>query len=408
MNYTTCKHCGGNDLTFLFSLGNHYVNDFPKPEEVSRCFRVPIDLYLCRECGLVQARHAVNAPDLYEYFYWYRSGVTDTMRAALADVVHSAITLTSPTSGDVALDIGSNDGTLLRCYNGYGLTTVGVEPANNLVKDGSHGVSHFIHDFWGYDSYWKTVARRAKIVTALGMFYDLEDPNPFIRDIARILPPDGLFIAQLMCLRNMLDLNDIGNFAHEHLEYYSLRSLELLMGKHGLEIIDVQTNNVNGQSYRLYIRPIGGSVQPHDGAAQRLTQARAAEYGLDNPATYHNWFSAQEENKGAVMDFVEAEVHGGRRVWVYGASTKGNTILQYYGLDHRLIEGAADRSPEKWGRYTVGTMIPIHSEEYARKKQPDYFLVLPYTFLDEFVRREQSWRSNGGRFIVPLPTFRIV
>lgn len=406
---TTCRVCYAPNLVHLFSLGEQYVNNFlGKKEDLAHAPKAPLEMVFCQNCTLVQLKHTAPQELLYARFYWYKSGITDTMRKALRDITQKAETMFHLKAGDVVLDIGSNDGTLLRAYQVPGLITVGVEPANNLVEEGKVGLTHFIHDFWLYDNYMNAVGKKAKVVTAIGMFYDMEDPNQFVADAARVLTEDGIFIAQLMCLKNMLDSNDVGNICHEHLEYYSFASLEFLFNKNGLEIIDVEINDVNGGSYRVYCRKIGGTTQPAAGAEERIKKVRESEKGYDDVKVYHDFFKRLEENKKKCVDFIQSETAKGKKVWVYGASTKGNVILQYYGLDPSLIEAAAERSEFKWGRYTVGSMIPIKSEDEARKAQPDYFLVLPYAFFKEFYTREAAWRAKGGTFIVPLPEFRVV
>jgi NDP-4-keto-2,6-dideoxyhexose 3-C-methyltransferase len=235
---------------------------------------------------------------------------------------------------------------------------------------------------------------KAKVITAIGMFYDLEDPNQFIRDARKALAEDGIFIAQLMCLAPMLDKNDVGNICHEHLEYYSLESLEYLFNTNGLEIFKVEENDVNGGSYRIFARHDKGTGIP-----------------LDEKFTFDDFVAFAERiqaNRDRCVEFIKQEVARGKTVYVYGASTKGNVILQYYGLDHTLITAASEKSPEKWGKYTIGTWIPIVSEEEARRAKPDYFLVLPWAFFKEFYERERAWREGGGQFILPLPEFRVV
>lgn len=406
---STCRVCGSGQLTFLFSLGEQYVSNFIREREPVG-IKVPIDLELCRNCSLVQLKHTAPQELLYRRYYWYRSGVTATMRQALRDITQEIEERVPLNPVDVVLDIGSNDGTLLRSYK-VPVTKVGVEPANNLVEAGSRGVDHFIHDFWNYETYAARLGGKpARVITAIGMFYDLEDPNQFIADISKALDPEqGVFIAQLMCLRNMLDLGDVGNLAHEHLEFYSLASLHYLYRQHGLEIYDIEENNVNGRSYRIYAAKQGSNVVPPIGAYHRLHKAAIREVGLDRPEVYTDFFENMEENRALTVDFITHEVkQNNKTCWVYGASTKGNVILQYYGLDSSLIEGASDRSKEKWGRYTIGSQILISSEEYARAANPNYFLVLPYAFLDEFIKRESEWRDRGGKFIVPLPEFKVV
>lgn len=403
-----CRVCGSTDLIFLLSLGEQFVNDFPDPGKERDGVRCPIELELCNNCSLVQARYTAPQDFLYSRHYWYKSGVTDTMRRALRDVVSCATKMVELNRNDVVLDVGSNDGTLLRCYPDW-VYKVGVEPADNLAEEGSQGVNHLIRDFWSARSYGREVGMPAKIITACGMFYDLENPCEFIRDISKALHPDGVFVAQLMCLRNMVDQGDVGNLAHEHLEFYSLKSLRYMMEQADLQIVDIEHNYVNGGSYRLYVTKENSDVVPFPGASHRLQTMECMEAGLDRPSFYGKFYRRMDENRQRAVEYVNRVVAEGSEVWVYGASTKGNVILQWYGLDDKVIRAAADRSPWKWGRVTVGTGIPIRSEEEARLADPDYFFVLPYAFMAEFVEREKEWRSRGNHhFLVPLPKFRVV
>ena len=405
---STCRICDSPNLSFMYSIGNQYVNNFIDKDKLDQCIKAPLEMVFCENCTLLQLKHTAPQELLYARYYWYKSGVTDTMKKALRDITAKIEMMIDLKEGDVVLDIGSNDGTLLRSYSVPGLITVGVEPADNLVEEGKSELTYHIHDFWYYEVFAKTVNQKAKIITAIGMFYDMEDPNQFIADAAKALTEDGVFIAQLMCLKNMLDSNDVGNICHEHLEYYSFKSLEYLFNNNGLEIFDVEINEINGGSYRVYAKKIGTVSKKDYGSLEKVQAVRASEEFIDNKTVHIDFYNRLEENKRKCVDFIKREVAKGKKVWVYGASTKGNVILQYYGLDHTLIEAAAERSQSKWGKYTVGTMIPCVSEEDARKAQPDYFLVLPYAFFDEFYEREKDWREKGGRFIVPLPHFRVV
>jgi SAM-dependent methyltransferase len=403
-----CRICHSDKLTPLFSLGKQYVNNFIRPEELDYCVVAPLDLVFCEICTLVQLRHTAPQELLYSGYYWYKSGVTETMRDALKNVANGIDRKISLNKGDVVLDIGSNDGTFLRCFSDLDLILVGVEPASNLIKEGNKGLTYFINDFWNIESYMTTVGKKAKVITALGMFYDMDDPNQFIADVEQALTHDGIFVAQLMCLSNMIQSNDVGNICHEHLEYYSFKSLEFLFNNNNLEITDVEINNVNGGSYRIFARKMGSINKLDEDASSRVSEVRDTEKYLTRKSVYHDFFLRLEENKRRCVSFIEDVVAKGKKVWVYGASTKGNVILQYYGLDNRLIEAAAEKSPWKWGKYTVGSMVPCVSEEEARDAQPDYFLVLPYAFLDEFYERESEWRRKGGKFIVPLPEFKVI
>jgi len=417
---TTCRICGCDDLQHVHYFGHQYISNFVDPGLAYDSEPCPIELAYCPNCTLVQNPHTAPQELLYSGFYWYRSGVTATMRTALDDVVQDAMSQVDLQTGDVVLDIGSNDGTLLGFYPDR-FFRVGVEPAKNLASEPQENVDLLINDFWSADTYLKEMMLKAggirlrqlgrttlpKVITACGMFYDLEDPNQFIADIACVLHAEGVFIAQLMCLKNMLACNDIGNLTHEHLEFYTLRSLDVLLSEHGLIITDITTNSVNGESYRLSIRHENWEGQTQE-AAQRVIDAFVAE--KDIRRDMDDFIERMESNRNEVYDAVHYAVEDGKMVCVYGASTKGNFLLQWYGLDDNLIPFAADRSPEKWAKVTAGTDIKIYSEAIVRQQRPDYFLVLPYAFLPEFIEREKDerWRKAGGKFIVPLPELRIV
>lgn len=444
---TTCRCCGSAALTELFSLGEQRVSGFFKPPckvcggrgevpyghdglgEVSLTCTVcdgkpyedgplvPVTLQLCRDCTLVQAKHS-PAMDMYSGHYWYASGRNQTMRDALADVAESVAKVAKPKAGDIWVDVGANDGTLLNEVEGHGLLRVGVEPANNLAEQCSRHCEVLVNDFWSAEKYNKCLwirqagtlsDNKAKVITAIGMLYDLEDPNRFVADIAKVLAPDGVFIAQLMCLKQTVQMRDVGNFAHEHLEFYSLGSMGKLLHKHGLWMFDVEENSVNGGSYRMWIQHEGGPIKQTTEMAVRAKEFHADQAGLDQPDTYAHLFQEMKQNRDKVVEFIKSEVHGeGQTCWVYGASTKGNVICQWYGLGSKDVIAAADRSPEKWGRQMAGSRIPIASEEDFRKAAPDYALALPYSFMAEFVQREMAWLEGGGVFIVPLPVPMLV
>jgi hypothetical protein len=405
---TTCRICGHDQLTPLYNFGDQYISNFVDPGHAYDGEKCPIELVYCPECTLVQNPHTAPQELLYSGHYWYRSGVTATMRTALADVVRDAMSQVDLQPMDVVLDIGSNDGTLLGFYPDN-VVRVGVEPAKNLTADPQEKVDVLINDFWSEEAYTSRLGTdKARIITACGMFYDCDDPNQFIADIAAVLERDGVFIAQLMCLKNMINCNDIGNMAHEHLEFYTLHSLAVLLRRHNLMIYDVTTNAVNGESYRISIRhaayPTGRSPE----AGARVVDAFINEVNILKD--FEDFITRMEANRDEVQDIINEANEDGKMVCVYGASTKGNFLLQWYGIDYDDVMYAAERSPEKWGKVTAGTDIKIYSEAIVRQQRPDYMLVLPYAFISEFLEREkdEAWRKAGGKFIVPLPELRIL
>ncbi|MEI7466642.1 MAG: class I SAM-dependent methyltransferase [Chloroflexota bacterium] len=409
----TCRVCN-SALESILDLGEHHVSDFPNPNEAP-AEKAPLELVLCRRCRLLQLRHTVDPNEMYRN-YWYKSGTNQTMRLALADIANKAETLIHLKEGDAVLDIGCNDGTLLSSYRTGSVIKVGIDPSN-VAAQAQKLVDKLVVDFFTAENYQREMGeKRVKIVTSIAMFYDLEDPNRFVSDVKRVLDRDGLWIIQMSYLPLMLKTNEFGNICHEHLEYYSLQSLEYLLNLHGFEIVDVELNDINGGSLRAYIRNRGcaatgfGDETYRTLAADRVQAMRESEIklGLADKQVYAEFAMRVERIRQDTVQFVRNAVANGKKVYVYGASTKGNTVLQYFGLNHTLITAAAERNPDKWGRVTVGTNIPIVSEAEARVAKPDYFLVLPWHFLEEFMAREHDYLYAGGRFIVPFPYFTLI
>jgi len=409
-----CRSCGLEKLVPILSLGEQYVTNFVESSH-DQTLKVPLDLILCDPnqggCGLLQLRHTTPGEILYGKHYWYRSGVNQTMRDELADVTGKIESLIDLRDGDLVLDIGCNDGTLLRSYKTNGLKLTGMDPATNMMPFAREGTTKIINDFFNYESFSREFGNeKAKVITAISMFYDLDDPNKFIDDAKRVLAPDGVFVIQQNYLVGMLEQVAFDNICHEHLEYYSLFSLENLLKRHNMEVFDVEMRDINGGSFRTYIRHAGAKLPSSPLGEKRLRDLRAKEDGLelDQKEVYEKFASKVSSIGERLHSFVKQEVDAGKTIYVYGASTRGNTTLQFAGLDHTLIRGAAERNPDKYGKKTVGTLIPIVSEEEARSAKPDYFLILPWHFLEEFIKREAEYLKNGGKFIVPLPDFRII
>ncbi len=398
-----CRLCGSQKLMEVLSLGNQYVSDFITA--TGKHPKSPLELVHCRDCGLVQLRHTFPRSNLYRH-YWYRSGISKTMREALTDVATKAYQVARATAGDIVIDTGCNDGTLLRSYPRSGLTLIGFEPAENLLEDARKGTDWVFNDFFEAGIFRNKFGNeKAKIVTSVAMFYDLEDPNSFVGDIAKSLAPEGVWVVQQNYLASMLQMNGFDNIGHEHLEYYCLSTMEKLLTRHGLEIFDVETNDVNGGSFRTYASHQG--VHPIREEVEGLRR-NEEHLQLNSSEVYRTFGAKIRKIKSDLTQLVKNEVGEGKTVYVYGASNRGNTILQYCGLDYRLIKKAADANSEKWGRKTVGTKIPIVSKEEARRDKPDYFLILPHHFLEEIKRDEKDYLNHGGKFIVPLPEVRLV
>ena len=388
-----CLLCNHKPLKKIFSLGNLFVSNFVKKKEIYNGIKAPLTLMYCYKCTMIQLSHIAPQEIMYKKFYWYRSSVTKTMREALKDIYKCSLKYVKLNKDDVV----ANDGTLLKHYNTK-YTTIGCEPAKNLANELKKNCNFILNDFWSYENFnallRKKKLQKPKIITAIGMFYDLENPNKFIKDSAQALDKNGIFIAQLMCLKSMIEKNDVGNICHEHIEFYSLKSLKYLFEKNGLEIFKIEENNINGGSYRIYCRKYkNGSI--------KLKQENVIK-------SVKIFFNNVKKNKKVTMDFINNKIKKGKKIFLYGASTKGNTLLQFYKINNKVIPCAAERSPEKWNKYTIGTGIKIISEKNARKLNPDYYLVTPWGFIKEFVKRESAWIKKGGKFILPFPKFKLI
>ncbi len=413
-----CRVCGNSELSDILSLGNLYISNFIDSPDVTTLRdeeAYPLELVLCEAakggCGLLQLRHTVSPKKMYRN-YWYRSGVNKSMTDALTELANTTESMPRFLSGDIVVDIGSNDSTMLRAYKTPELRLVGFEPANNLMELAEKGTTKIFNDFFGYELFSKEFGDvKAKIITAIAMFYDLDDPNTFVADAKKMLHGEGVFVIQQAYLPLMLKQNNFDNIIHEHIEYYSLYSLEQLLDRHNLEVFDLELNEVNGGSFRTYIRHKGSSLgNNRNGAVERVAALRKSEkaLGLQSRAVYDQFAVRVEGIKKKLTEFIDEAQKNGEIVYAYGASTKGNTLLQYFGLDSSKVIAAAERNPIKWGKYTIGTGIPVISEEQARADKPDYFLVLPWHFMSEFLNRERAYLEGGGKFIVPLPEFQII
>lgn len=394
--YDHCRLCGGGPIKTIFSLGEQYVNNFVLEEEIGKGVLAPLEICHCSRCDLTQLRHTAPQELLYSGFYWYRSGVTDTMKSALKDIVEEIYKEKDLGPTSLFFDIGANDGTMLSfCRKNE--TKVGCEPATNLQPLLAKVADISINEFWSAGAFNRAMGddhRKCDVITAIGMFYDLDEPMKFVQDISDVLAEDGIFVAQLMTLDPMIRKNDLGNLCHEHIEFYSYRSLVYMYEACGLEIYRIDENDINGGSYRIWARKYKhGSITYAENAS--VADLIAFKDRIDGI-------------KDEVVKFIRDEQANGKTTHIYGASTKGNVILQYFGITPDLCPYASERSPEKFGRYTVGTWIPIVSEEESKSLKPDYYLVLPWAFFDEMHARESEWRAQGGQFIVPFPTMRVV
>ena len=395
----TCRISNGK-LIDVLNLDRIPVSCFPKsgarPPE-----HFPVVLSLNKESGLLQLKHTVNSDDMYSE-YWYLSGVNQSMKDALKSIVDEALLRCKKPleKGDIVVDIASNDGTLLGAYPDY-LYRVGIDPAKNIKP---RNCDLHINTYFSEKAYTEKMGdKKADIVTSIAMFYDLENPVQFAQDVHKILKPDGMWIIELSYLPFMLERNSFDTICSEHLEYYSLQSLEYILNRTGFEVEDVECNDVNGGSFRLYIKKSGMARQTSHVMEMRKKEC---ELHLNDAQIYKTFAANVENNKREMISFLQTQKKLGKKVIGYGASTKGNTIMAYYGIGTDLVPFVADRNPMKYGRTTV-TGIPIISEQEARDLNPDYFLAFPYHFMSEFLTREEEFLQKGGKFVSPIPSLKM-
>jgi len=408
----TCRVCGSRKLIPILSLGQQYAVGFLDHAK-DTTGQGPLALMLCNikdgGCGLLQLQHTYDHDLLYRK-YWYKSGISTTMVKALGDIVECAQKVAPLQPGELVIDIGANDGTLLRQYQRADIRKAGFEPSN-LWELAKQDHTTIIHDYFNAAACQKNLpGQQAKIITSISMFYDLEDPNRFVADIARCLAADGLWIIQMNYLGLMMDHHTYDNISHEHLEYYSFLSVANLIQRHGLEIFDVELNDVNGGSYRLYIRRPGAQLQPLAGAARRVAELRQKELarGYDDQEVYANYAKDIAHLKEQLLAVLAAEKKAGHRIYIYGASTRGLVVLQYCGIDNQLIAAAVDKNSDKWGKYIVGTGIQVIPFDDYRQNPPDTLLVLPYQFKREIMNQERDFLMGGGKMIFALPRVEVV
>ncbi len=411
---TRCRICGNRDLRRFLSLGEQALTGvFPKsPEE--KVTRGPLDLVKCTEegpasgCGLVQLAHSYDTSAMYGANYGYRSGLNASMVRHLNRRVRHALELGRPRAGDVILDIGSNDGTTLSQYpTDLGLTLIGMDPTS--AKFARYYPAHVraVPDFFSAASFEAaTKGAKARIVTSFAMFYDLEDPTGFMREVNQVLHDDGVWIFEQSYLPAMLAETAYDTICHEHLSYYALRQILHMTRAVGLHVIDVEVNDVNGGSFCVAV-----SRRPPDvaGAARVAALiAQEASLGLGRMAIFDAFTRRVFSHRDALKDLVAKERAAGRTTYGYGASTKGNVILQFCGFGPQDFPAIAEVNEEKFGAFTPGTLIPITSEREVRARRPDNLLVLPWHFRKGIVEREAAFLAGGGKLLFPLPRLELV
>lgn len=395
---TKCRVCKG-ELETVLDLGEIVPSAFLTQSEIEQeGEKAPLVLVKCKQCDLVQLRHTVDLDLMYRQ-YWYSSSLNKSMISSLQDIEEEIEKKIKLEVEDVVVDIGCNDGTMLNMYPAF-VKKVGFDPALNL----KHPVmDFFVNDYFTAKSY--PVTQKAKVITAIAMFYDLPDPNKFLQDVREILREDGIFVIQFTDLMSMIRLTAFDNICHEHLEYYSLRNVYSLLKENGFDVIDVSYNDVNGGSVRI--------TACHENAYPVSIKVLAAllveeEYLSKN--TINSFARRMVIIRGQVRLFLETCKILEKSVYLLGASTKGNTLLQYCGVTQELVPYAAEVNREKFGMYAAGSGIYIIPEEEAFHLKPDFFFVPIWHFKKSLLNNEKirNYINSGGKLVFPLPEFHIV
>jgi SAM-dependent methyltransferase len=406
-----CRICGNSNLVVILDLGEQYLTGVFPAKISPDLSKGPMQLVKCMGrgfCGLVQLRHSYAATEMYGDTYGYRSGLNRSMAEHLRSINDYVRELSTPNREDLVLDIGSNDGTLLACYPTDGPKLVGIDPSARKFQKYYRPDIDLIVDFFSASLFRNHFGeRKAKIITSVAMFYDLEQPQSFVDDVAAILADDGVWYLEQSYLPSMLRTNSYDTACHEHIEYYALRQLEWMFERAGLRIIDVVLNKTNGGSFGVTVVKAKNCLNANRVAIEALNRCEL-EIGLDSLKPFEEFWLRVLRSREELLSFFSQVQRENKRIAGYGASTKGNVLLQFCGITPEMLPYIAEVNEDKFGCFTPGSWIPIVPETQAREMKPDYFLVLPWHFHDGVIKRESDFRQNGGTVVFPLPTLELI
>jgi hypothetical protein len=403
-----CRVSGSNNLVPVLNLGYQVLTGvFPKSTS-EQITRGPLELVWCPDGGLLQLRHTYESSEMYGENYGYRSGLNQSMVNHLAEKVRYIERMVNLKPGDRILDIASNDATTLKAYSAAGIKRIGIDPTGKKFAQYYTDDIKLIPDFFSAAAYRSVESRPARIITSIAMFYDLDSPVDFAKQIESILADDGIWHFEQSYMPSMLRLNSYDTICHEHLEYYSLGVVKIILEKAGMKIVDVVMNAINGGSFAVTAVKAGNRSVAQNRAVIDWLLEQEDRMGLGTPRPYRDFEERVFRHRDDLTRLIHALTADGKKILGYGASTKGNVVLQFCGLTNKDILAIADVNPDKFGCFTPGTHIPIIAEPEARAMKPDYFLVLPWHFKDGILRREKDYLASGGKMIFPFPEIEIV
>lgn len=408
----SCRVCGNRNLKSVINLGNSALSGvFPSLGE--KIEEGPLELVKCvsnegdSNCGLLQLAHNYDMAKLYGDNYGYRSGLNMSMVNHLKEIAEEIKKIVTLKKGDLVIDIGSNDATLLKAYNNKKLTLLGIDPTAKKFKDFYPDYIKFAPEFFSSSVVSKQTAKKAKVITTIAMFYDLPNPLNFVKNIKESLADDGIWVSEQSYMPDMLDNVSYDTICHEHLEYYSLKQVKWMLDKVGMKLLRVSKNDTNGASFRFIASKKEASYK-EDALTVNKFLNEEKKRGIDNLKTYKDFEKKVFEHKNALLNLVNKLRKNHKTIAGYGASTKGNVILQFCKFSTKGIYHIAEVNEYKFGKYTPGTYIPIIPEHQSKAMKPDYYLVLPWHFKEGILKREKEYLKNGGHLIFPLPKLLVL
>lgn len=406
-----CRICGNGKLAEVLNLGNQALTGvFPKKNQ--KVEKGPLELVKCDDqtnpeaCGLLQLKHNYDLNLLYGENYGYRSGLNKSMVDHLGSIVGKIEKMMGLEDRDLIVDIASNDATLLKAYKNKDLQLVGIDPTSKKFKEYYPSYIKYIPDFFSASKLKKFSKDKAKVITSIAMFYDLESPINFMREIYEVLDDEGIWVLEQSYMPGMIQKVAYDTVCHEHLEYYALKQIKWMVDKTNFKIIDIELNEANGASFCLTLAKKDSNFV-ETGKINRIL-AREKSDGYSKMEVFHEFEIKVKKHRQDLISFLADLRLKGKKVLGYGASTKGNVIIQYCHLTAKEIPYIAEVNEYKFGRFTPGSKIPIISEKEAKTMKPDYFLVFPWHFKKNILSREQDYLSSGGHLLFPLPKINIV
>jgi C-methyltransferase C-terminal domain/Putative zinc binding domain/Methyltransferase domain len=402
-----CRICKSKNLLEVLSLWEqHLTGVFPKTVDTPVTCG-PVSLVKCMDCQLLQMRQSYDLEEMYGDNYGYRSWLNGSMVKHLTRKIHKLESLYKLIPTDIVVDIGSNDATSLKAYNSP-CKKVWIDPTGSKFQEFYTDDISLVPDFFTAENFFRVFpGKKAKIITSIAMFYDLEDPNIFVSDIAKTLADEGVWHFEQSYMPSMLRMNSYDTVCHEHLEYYSFFVIKNLLEKHGLRVVDVEVNAINGWSFAVTACKTDAAHVSNTPVIQWMLN-QEKNLGINDIRPFRDFEEKVYRHKNDLLDLIKSLVADGKKIIGYWASTKWNVLLQFCGIDSSLIPYIAEVNPEKFWSFTPGTLIPIISEKEAKAMNPDYYFVLPWHFKESILQREEEFIKNGWKFIFPLPEIEII